>query len=104
MRILKWKKMVRGTMRGFLDLELMVENNRPLEIYEWIVHVNERGAWVNPPGKPQIDKDGNVRKRPGSTKPEFTAVMKWPQDETRHHFSRAVIKMLLEQHSDALDD
>jgi hypothetical protein len=103
MKILKWKKFARGTMRGFLDLELTVENGRTLEVYEWVVHVNERGSWISPPGRPQIDKDGNLRKLPGKTRPEYAVMMKWSDDETRNHFNRAVLKILLEQYPDALE-
>jgi hypothetical protein len=102
MRLLRWKPVVRGSLRGFLDLALTVENDRPLEVYEWAMHVGPNGPWASPPGKAQIDRGGNLIRKPNG-RPEYTAVMKWTGHQTGNRFGRAVMRMLLDKHPNALD-
>jgi hypothetical protein len=101
-KLLGWKKVVRGTLRGFLDIEVSVEHAHALQIFECPVNVGPNGPWVGLPGKPQIDRDGNLRRKPNG-KPEYVAVNKWGNAETRELFSRAALRLLLARHPDALD-
>jgi hypothetical protein len=102
MKILGWQKIVKNTMRGIIDVEVMVEHTRPLEIYECIVHVGPNGPWVALPAKVQLDRDGQVRRNLASGKPDYARVLKWRDSATRDKFSAAVIKLLVELHPDAL--
>lgn len=102
MKILGWQKLVKNTMRGFVDIEVEVEHGRPLQIFECIVHVGPNGPWVALPGKAQLDKDGTIRRKPTGNI-EYARVLKWRDPETRDLFSRALIKLLLARHPTALD-
>jgi hypothetical protein len=101
MRIVGWRPLIKGTLRGFLDLEVMVENNHPLTIFECPVHLGENGPWVGFPAKAQVDRDGKLRRK-SNGKPDYTAVMKWGDAATREAFSRAAIQLLLKRYPDAL--
>jgi len=104
MRVFGWRKLVRNTMRGFVDVEVEVGEGRPLQILECVVHVGPNGPWVALPGKAQLDRDGNVRRKPGTNKVDYVAVLKWGNADTRDRFSQAVIQLLLARYPDALDD
>jgi hypothetical protein len=92
-----------GTLRGFVDVELEVEHGRRLRIHECPVHTGDTGPWIALPGKVQTHRNGSVRLKPNG-KPEYTAILNWGDAETRDAFSRAVIKLLLQRHPDALAD
>ena len=102
MKLLGWRKVVRGTLRGFADFELAVENSHGLQILECPVNTNHNGPWVGFPGKPQLDRDGNLKRKPDG-KPDYTAILKWADPETRDRFSRAAVQLLLAKHPDALE-
>ena len=103
MKLLTWRKLVRGPLRGFADYELAVEHGRALQVFECPVLVGANGPWVALPGKPRLDRDGNVQRNSTSGKPEYVALLKWGNAETRNRFSRAAIQLLLARHPDALD-
>jgi len=100
-RVLAWKPLVRDT-RGFIDIAIKVgQHGRWLEISECPVHAGANGPWVALPGKPQIDRDGNIQRKPNG-RPDYVAVLKWSSVDDREAFSRTTIKLLLTRHPDAL--
>jgi hypothetical protein len=102
MKLLAWKPLRRGALRGFVDVELEVEHGRSLQISECAVLVGSNGPWIALPGKPQVDRDGTVRRKPGTDKPEYVALLRWGDRATGDAFSRAVVKLLLQRHPDVL--
>ena len=103
MKLVGWKPLTKGTLRGFLDLELMVENGHPLTVLECPVHLGENEPWVGFPGKAQVDRAGNLRRK-SNGKIDYTAVLKWGDAATRDAFSRAAIQLLLNRYPDALSN
>jgi hypothetical protein len=103
MKLLGWKSLHRGSLRGFIDIEVEVGNGRRLQILECSVHTGPNGPWVALPGKPQLDRDGNIRRK-ANGKPEYVSVLRWGDAQTRDRFSSAVIKLLREHYPHALDD
>jgi hypothetical protein len=103
MKLLGWQKLVKNKMRGFVDVEVTVENGRTLGIYGCLVHVGPNGPWVALRAKTQVDKDGTVRRKLATGRIEYGRILKWNDKATSDKFSAAVIKLLLARHPDALD-
>jgi hypothetical protein len=105
MRLLAWKKIVRGTLRGFADVEIDVGHGRLLTIFECPVHVGNNGhRRVNLPGKPEFDKETDkIRRNAVTGKIIYTPFAHWPDRETSDQFSRAVVKYLLDRDPAAFD-
>jgi hypothetical protein len=57
MRLVSWKPIANGTLRGFATVELPIG----LKLIDCAVFVGTNGAWARPPAKPQLDKDGRQR-------------------------------------------
>jgi hypothetical protein len=99
-RLLAFNKVVKNSLRGFADFELGIG----LILRDCPVRVEANGrAWIGLAGKAQIDRDGNLRRKPGTDKPEYVAVLKLKHATDRAAFARAVTRLLLERHPDALD-
>jgi hypothetical protein len=104
LRLLGWKPLRKNTLRGFIDVEVAVGNGRGLAIYECPVHVGANGrAWVALPAKPQLDRNGSVR-RSIAGKIQFAPVIRWCDQATGDKFSAAAIKLLLARHPSVLDE
>ena len=57
MRLVSWKPIAKGTLRGFATVELPIG----LKLIDCAVFVGTNGARARPPAKPQLDKDGRQR-------------------------------------------
>jgi hypothetical protein len=104
-RLLAWKPLARGPLRGFLDLEVELgrDGNRRLQILECPVRLEASGRpWVGLPGKPQLDRNGNTRRK-SNGRPDYTAVLKWTTKADSDAFSDAALRLLLARYPDALD-
>ena len=66
-----------------------------LRICDLTVHQKNESRWVGLPGKPQIDRDGNLR-RDDRRKVLYTPVIEFTNKATRDAFSARVIAALLE--------
>lgn len=104
MKLLGWRSLPHSTstLRGFVDVELQVENDRRLQILECPVHDGPNGPWVGLPRKVQIDRDGTVRLKADGRR-DYAAILQWGDRAASDAFSEAVIKVLLRRHRDALD-
>jgi hypothetical protein len=99
MKILHWRSVAAGgSMRGGVDLELDIG----LQIYEVIVHVGNNGPWVALPARVVLNKDGAIRRKLASGKPDYQRILKWRDRDTTDKFSAAVIRLLLRDYPDAL--
>jgi hypothetical protein len=62
----------------------------------------ERGPWASPPGKPQLDRDGNVV-RDQAGKVRYAAVVEFTSREVRTRWSASIIEALREVHPEEFD-
>lgn len=82
-----------NTLRGFITI---VIPEIKLRIVDLTVHEMNGKRWISMPGKPQLDRDGNVRKDPQSGKILYTSVIEFTSKEVRDRFNQRVIAALLE--------
>jgi hypothetical protein len=81
-----------NTLRGFVTV-LVPELH--LRIYDIGIHTKGESRWCGMPAKPQIQRDGTVRKGENG-KTLYTPVLEFTDKETRDAFSHRVIAALLE--------
>ena len=99
MRLVSFRPMVKGALRGFATVELTIG----LKIHDVAILVGRNGgAWANLPTKPQLDQDRR-QKIGGDAKPAYSAILEWRDRDTANHFSAAVVALVSAQHPDALD-
>jgi hypothetical protein len=89
-----------GTLCGFATLFI---RELSLRIIDCPVHQKNESRWVGLPGKPQLDRDGNVR-RDERGKALYSAVMEITRREVRDAFSARAIEALLERFPLAFDE
>lgn len=93
MRLLRWKPLVKNSLRGFADVELP----NGLQIREIPVFTSSPGrCWAALPGRPQI-VDGRQKTGPDG-KPKYTPIMEWRSRELSDAFSAKLIALIREQH------
>jgi hypothetical protein len=94
MRLLAFKEVTKGSLRGFADVELPIG----LVILECPVHRASNGRpWAALPAKAQVDSDGRQR-RDERGKPAYSPVLKWRSDKLREAFSARVVELVAQQH------
>jgi hypothetical protein len=57
MRLVSWKPITQGSLRGFATVELPIG----LKLIDCAVFVGTNGAWARPPAKPQLYNNGRQR-------------------------------------------
>ena len=99
MRLVSWKPVAKGRLRGFTTVELTVG----LRLTDCAVFVGAKGAWATLPVKPQLDRDG--RQRNGADgKPSYSPDLEWRSRDLADRFSAAVVALVGAAHPDALKD
>jgi hypothetical protein len=98
MKLLNWKPLVKGALRGFATVELPIG----LKLIDCPVLVGPNGPWAAPPSKPVLDLEGKHSK-PGG-KGQYAAVVEWRDRELAGRFSGAVVRLVCEAHADALGE
>jgi hypothetical protein len=94
-RLIKWRPMPTGKLKGFADVELLPT---ALKIFEIPIRVGANGQlWAALPAKPQIDRDGRVRTSEEG-KRAYVAVLQWRDRELGQRFSEAVIAAVRRRH------
>jgi hypothetical protein len=97
MRLLSWKPITKGSLRGFATVELPIG----LRLVDCGVFVGTKGAWAALPAKPQLDKEN--RQRLGADgKPSYSPVVEWRSRDLADRFSAAVVALVRAAHPDAL--
>jgi hypothetical protein len=86
-----------GSLIGFCDVELP----SGLRLLGCTVHVQatQQGSprcWINPPAKPQIDKDGMAARSMDGKRIEYTAVIGFRDASVRRRWSDAILACLVE--------
>jgi len=98
MRLIKWKPLIKGSLRGFATVELPIG----LTIYDAPVLRGPKGLWATLPSKPQHNRDGR-QKIGADGKAAFAPVLEWRSREISDRFSAAVVELIRAAHPDDLD-
>lgn len=94
-QILDWRELRKGALQGFVKIQLGA-----LEITDVQIMSSDGRRWANLPSKPQIDRDGNVRKENGKTL--YTPILKWATKDAGNRFSESVLAALEAKHPQAV--
>jgi hypothetical protein len=97
MRLVSFRALVKGALRGFANVELP----NGLRITDCPVLVSGGKAWATLPGKPQIGQDGRQIVVDG--KKQFAAILTWLDRATADRWSAAVIELVRAKYPRALD-
>jgi hypothetical protein len=95
MRLLSFKPMVKGALRGFSTVELPIG----LKLIDCPIFVGTSGASATLPSKPVVSRDGK-RCRPDG-RPQFAAILEWRDRQLSDRFSAAVVELVRAAHPDA---
>jgi hypothetical protein len=87
-----FKPLRSNTLFGFVTIHIPALH---LRIVDLTVHQKNETRWVSMPGKPQLDREGNVR-RDDRGKILYSSVIEFTDKATRDAFSARVIASLLE--------
>jgi hypothetical protein len=90
---------VKNTLRGFIDIELGIG----LQIKGATLHVTEGRAWIGVPSRSMMGSDGQTIINQANGKPAYPAILGWRSKVLADAFGKAVVRLLVEQHPDALD-
>ena len=71
-RLLAWKRLAKGSMRGFTAIELPIG----LRINDCPILVGPNGAWANLPSRPVLDREGRHVK-PDGRKGQYAPALEW---------------------------
>lgn len=83
-----WRPTPRNTLRGFVKLTLEPSG---LVLNDCTLHQKGDRQWIGLPGRPQIDRDGTLRRDPNSGKPLYAPSVEIPDKEARERFQRAAL-------------
>jgi hypothetical protein len=99
LRLISWKHVPRGQLRGWATIEI---TSIGLRIVDVPVLIGRDGPWATLPEKPALDRDGK-RKLDINGKPEWATVLEWKSRELRQGFSDAVVAAVRRAHPGDLD-
>ena len=85
-KLLTWKSINKGGLRGFADIQLGALRINGVMVYR----KKDGGSWAALPSKPSIGSDGTVFKGQDG-KPKYTPILEWTNRDTSDKFSAAVI-------------
>jgi hypothetical protein len=88
MRLVGWKPLVKGTLRGFANVELPTG----LRLIDCPIFVGPNGLGAALPSKPVLDCEGRQARPSG--KPQFAPVVEWRNRDLVERFSAAVIALV----------
>ena len=98
MRLVGWKPLVKGTLRGFANVELPTG----LRLIDCPIFVGPNGPGAALPSKPVLDCEGRQARPSG--KPEFAPVVEWRNWGLADRFSATVIALVEGAHSAVLSE
>lgn len=98
-RVEAFKPLRSNTLIGFITI-LIPEMH--LRIVDLTVHQKNSTRWVGLPAKPQISRDGTVRKDERE-KTIYSSILEFTDKETRDAFSARVIEALIAFAPEAFD-
>jgi hypothetical protein len=95
-----FKPLRSNTLFGFVTVQIPALH---LRIVDLTVHQKNETRWVGMPGKPQLDREGNVR-RDDRGKILYTSILEFTDRATRDAFSARVIEALLQLNPHAFEE
>jgi hypothetical protein len=98
MRLIEWRPLVKGSLRGFVTVELP----NGLVIRDISVLSGANGSWANLPAKPQVDRDGHPRIS-ANGRPLYVKIIEWRDRQLNDRFSTALIGLIKAEYPDAFD-
>jgi hypothetical protein len=98
-RLISWKPIVRGQLRGFASIEILSIGLRIIDIP---VLIGSNGPWATLPQKPEFDSEGR-RRLDINGKPTWSPVLEWRTRDIRDKFSEGIIAAIRQAHPDDLD-
>ena len=98
MRLVSWRPVAKGSLRGFAVIELPIG----LKIFDVPVFFGKNGAWASLPSKPQIDREGR-QKVDANGKTAYAPILEWRDKDLRDRFSETVVGLVRSAHPDALE-
>jgi hypothetical protein len=85
MRLISFKPMEKGALRGFASIELPIG----LKVHDVPVLVGKNGSWASLPSKPLLDNCGQYKRDPNG-KAMYVPVLEWRDRELSDKLSAAV--------------
>jgi hypothetical protein len=98
LRLLDWKPLRQGQLRGFATIELPIG----LVVRDCPVLHGRDGVWAALPAKPEIDREGRCRSGPGGAR-LYVPVVEWRSRKLREAFSVRVVSLVKAAYPDDLD-
>ena len=98
MRLVNFRPLVKGALRGFATVQLPIG----LTINDVPVLSSHGKVWASLPAKPQIDSEGR-QKRDANGKPAYIAILQWRDRDLADRFSQAVVELVRAAHPEAFD-
>lgn len=95
--ILEWKAIERNTLRGFAKVKLGA-----LVISDVAAHTKNGTSWAQLPSKPQITREGIIRKS-AEGKALYTPIIEWDNRDSANRFSASVVAAINEAHPGAIE-
>jgi hypothetical protein len=95
-----FKPLRSNTLFGFVTVTLPELH---LTIHDLTIHESNGKRWIGLPGKPWVDKDGNV-KRGDTGKILYAPVLEFTDKETRDAFAARVLASLLTRFPHAFEE
>ena len=87
-----WRRVERGTLRGFRSLELA----SGLKINDCSLHEKDGRRWIGLPVKPKLDKDGKQLITPKTGKPAYSAILELASPAAHTRFQEQALRALAE--------
>jgi len=98
MRLVGWKPLVKGTLRGFANVELPIG----LRLIDCPIFVGPNGPGAAPPSKPVLDCEGRQARLSG--KPQFAPVVEGRNRGLADRFSATVLGLVEGTHPAVLSE
>ena len=99
LRLITWKPLRKGALRGFATVEISSIGLRLIDIP---IFLGSNGAWAALPSKPEFDRDGR-RKNDINGRAIYTPVAEWRTREISERFSEAAVAAVRRGHPGDLD-
>jgi hypothetical protein len=97
MRLISFKPMVKGSLRGFANVEIPPG----LKIADCPVLVSHGKAWATLPSKPVLDQEG--RHHVVNGKKQYAALFEWATRDLADRFSTRIVELVRERHPEVLE-
>jgi hypothetical protein len=100
MRLISWKPLAKGSLRGFATVELLPLGLRLVDCP--VLATEGRRVWAALPSKPQLDKYGRQKTDINGYR-IYIPTVEWKSRELADHWSAAVVALVRQAHPDDLD-